>query len=92
MFSPLSDAWWSRASPAEPVTGSHEPPVQHPRGPESGEPAAGEEPASPESDPRSDTLPPTGPAKAQLQPRVSQSELTKTACLSVISHRVIINL
>lgn len=84
LFLRLSATCWPRASPAEPIPGSHEPPVQHPRGPESGQPAAGEEPAAPKPDTCSDTLPPTGLAEDQLQPRVSDDGLVQIACVYIL--------
>lgn len=64
---------WSGSGPAEPVPGCHEPPVQHPGGPESGQPVAGEEPAATDRHPCPHAMSPTGPAEGQLQPRVSHS-------------------
>lgn len=68
---------WSGSGPAEPVPGCHEPPVQHPGGPESGQPVAGEEPAATDRHPCPDAMSPTGPAEGQLQPRVSHSRLLR---------------
>lgn len=73
-----------RTSPAEPVPGCYEPPVQHPRGPESGQLAAGEEPAATKPDHCPDTLPPTGPAEDQLQSRVSHGAPVLPASASFI--------
>lgn len=71
----VSATWWPGASSAKPIISSHEPPVQHPRGPESGQPPAREEPAATGSSPCPDSLPHPGPAETQLQPRVSHNEL-----------------
>lgn len=70
LISPLL-AWWPGASSAQPFPGCHEPPVQHPRSPQSGQLAAGEEPVATNPDPCPHTLPPSGPAESQLSPRVS---------------------
>lgn len=74
---------WSGSGPPEPVPGCHEPPVQHPRGSESGQPVAGEEPAATDHRPCPNAMSPTGPPEGQLQPRVSHCPLLG----HVLAHR-----